>query len=154
MLKIGGNSFENCTIPLVIENQYFVVSNDEIPLISVFFVNDGKLIFELRENNPVENPFTNVTKFPNGFIVVADKETDLFLFKIRPSSDTSIVFGTIEQNGLSIIINDKLIIINGNKFERNTFVDIPVGIIIKSNLNISVGCQFPSELSSLISNDS
>ena len=146
MLKIGSNIFENCKIPLVIENRYFIVSDDSIPFISVFFIKDGKIIFEIQENNPVENPFTEVTKTAAGIITVSDKKNDNFIFKLRPESDTSIVFGKIEGKDLSVIINDRRIIVNTNTFERNMVVGFPIGITVKLDGTITMGSQFPPEL--------
>ena len=146
MLKIGNNVFENCLIPLVIEDRYFVMENSNNPLISVFFLKDGKPIFEIKENTPVDNPFTLVSKTSAGIITVAAKESNRFIYKIRPASETSIVFGNIVGDNLSVKINDRQIIVNTNIFERNMISNLPVGLTVKLNGSISMGSQLPPEL--------
>ncbi len=144
---IGSNTFEGCYVPLIYEDFVIIQSQDSPPKTSIARITGGPLIFEILNDEPQENPYTNVETNVTGIITVSDKESGKFLYKLRPDSDTSIVFGKIGEGGEEIIIKDDKIIIFGAQYSKNK-IRSAVGIWVKDN-SIAIGSTLPPYLSRL-----
>ena len=144
MIKFGGNKFNNFSVPLAFEGRYFIleISNEDAQ-ISVVLEHEGKAVFEVYRNEPKENPLTIVTKTKPGIITVSDKKTNAFIYKIRPSSETSVVFGTIKGDEINARITDKMIQVGGVTFQNNTFNGIMAGVVVYKNGGIGIGASIP-----------
>ena len=146
MLKymLGGSNFINCSLPLVFEDRYFIAEpGTPTPLLSVFVGIEGNFGFEILKNEPVENLGSIATKSTPGIITVTDRKTNQFIYKIRPGSETSIVFGTVEGKELNISISDTQIKIGSNTFKSLTFNGVEAGIVINKNGGFSMGAPLP-----------
>lgn len=151
MAKIGGSNFVNCSVPFAIKGRYFIVSQNIPPLFSVVREYNGKPLFEIINNQPVDNPYTNSEINSSGIITVSDKKSGKFLYKFRPDSETSIVFGSIEDGEITAKISDKKISVGGMTIEKST-IQAPVGIIVTDE-GIGVGAQLPQGLIKLFANN-
>jgi hypothetical protein len=148
--RFGGNEFINCSVPLTFTGRYFIVEpGDPEPMISVIFEHQGKPEFEIFRNEPVENPWSKVTKTPPGIVTVVD-QTDRFLYKVRPGSETSIVFGTVKGEETSAVITDRRIKIGSIVVENNVFDGVGAGVVVDENGNIGIGAPIPPKLLQLI----
>lgn len=151
MVRFGGNQFIGCSIPLAFAGRFFVLESDDGDLkISVFLESEGKPVFEILKNEPSDNPFSIVSKTTPGIITVTDR-SGAFLYKVRPGSETSVVFGRIEGPEMTAIINDVKIefLIDGEmvlKLENNTFEGSAIGILVDDKGGFSHGASMPPSL--------
>lgn len=159
MIFCFGSNKLNCSIPLAFFGRYFILEQDgNIPLISVVseyrevvLEQKGKPVFEVFRNEPCTNPLTTATKTTPGIITVSDLNTNKFLYKIRPSSETSIIFGKIkdEETETEIVITDQYTLVNGNKFSNNSVTGFDVGFTILKN-GFILGSSLPEFLRPLL----
>jgi hypothetical protein len=153
-LNIGGNEFENVLFPLVYHHRYFAVEyHEDEHLFTTFLVEGDEAFVEVLKNEPCENPHTDVQKSAAGIITISDKETGRFLYKIRPGSDSSTVFGGIkgQDENQEIRIDDQKIIV-GNPdprvnepkmtLENSSFSGLAVGIKINEDGSWALGSNF------------
>ena len=139
-MNIGSNMAIDCIVPVIFLNRYVLAEGDFITVL----VDKGKeLICEIAFNEPNDNTLTDVTKTKAGIITVADK-TGKFIYKIRPGSETSIVFGKIEQGGHTIVITDKEIRANGSIL-RNNVAKGAAGIIVNEDGSVGLGGSLPPD---------
>jgi len=143
-LNIGGSLF-SCPIPLVLEDRYFLVARgDKEDLFTVFFLKDGKPIFEIYENEPRENSVTEVTKTGAGIITVTDRQTGNFVYKVRPGYKGSSIFGRIKGGETEIAINDREIRVGGSTVIDCT-IEAEVGIVLFKDGRTAIGAAIPAE---------
>lgn len=150
MTIIGGNQL-NCTIPFAFIGRYFIVEGEDMSRISVVVEHEGKPVFEILRNEPQDNPVSEVTKTAPGIITISDRISQKFLYKIRPDSETSIIFGTLSGENISAVINDKEIRIGKGKITRNTVAGCDVGVIVEENGRVGIGASMPEFLKQLFS---
>ncbi len=158
MVKFGGNTFSDFSVPLVFEGRYFIMEpGTSSPSITVVVVHDGEPVFEVLKNEPQNNFLTEVSKTPPGIITVGDRETGAFLYKVRPQSETSVTFGRIEgekEVGVSVRITDqKIQVLNpdgepmldvmNNKFEGDM-----AGVLVSRGGTVAIGTLIPPEVRS------
>ncbi len=117
---------------------------------TVFTFINGNLVIEILKNVPQKNSISEVTTNPTGILTVADKKTGGFLYKIRPGSRDSSIFGAIKAEEKEIRITDKEIRFAGSVFSNNIISGFPVGIKIDKNGGIGIGTPFPPEFQRLI----
>ena len=142
--KFGGSNFTNCSLPLVFEDRYFMVEpGTPIPFLSVIIEIDGQPRFEILKNEPIENQKSVATKSAPGIITVTDKNTNQFIYKVRPGSETSIVFGTMKGKELNVTISDKTIKIGSSTIENCTFNGVGAGVVINKNGGFAIGAPLP-----------
>ena len=134
MARFGGNEFTTFSIPLVFEGRYFILEPGEPPRISVVREYEGVPVFEVMRNEPVDNPLSEVTKTAAGIVTVSDK-TGKFQYKVRPHSETSIVFGKLDSGEISVRITDKKIQVGTNIFQNNVFNGVMTGVVIRADYN-------------------
>lgn len=142
MVRFGGSNFINCSVPLAFCGRYFILEQGKIPLISVIQEYKGQPMFEIKQNEPIDNPLSDVTKTPIGIITVSDKASGDFLYKIRPSSETSVVFGKIDGGEISATITDKYIKIGENMIQNCAFSG-GAGIVVSPDGGMGMGCSIP-----------
>jgi hypothetical protein len=141
-----GNSLFICPVPLVFESRYFFVEEGKTEdLFSVFFLQDGKPLFEIYRNQPSDNPITEVTKTPVGIITVAERGTAKFLYKVRPGYKGSSVFGRIKGEETEIVIRDDKIQIGTSQVISCT-IQAEVGIVVAEDGAIGIGTRLPQEV--------
>jgi hypothetical protein len=142
--KFGGSNFINCSLPLVFEDRYFIVEPGiPTPLISVVIEDKGNPRFEILKNEPFENPKSIVTKSTPGIISVVNRETNQFIYKVRPGSETSIVFGTIGGKELNVSVTDQQIQIGSSKIVNCTFNGVGAGVVINKSGGFAIGAPLP-----------
>jgi hypothetical protein len=160
MVRFGGSKFSGfrrASVPLVFAGRYFVIEpGDGTPLVSVVREEEGELVFEVARNEPVEDPpGVTVMKTPPGVVTVADA-TGGFLYKIRPGSETSVVFGKVAGgDDFSVKINDyEVVVLRGEKrvltVRRSQFVGDMAGIVIRPDGGTSMGTRIPPILARIL----
>src|SRR5690348_9973760 len=100
MPRFGGNEFDgNFSVPLAFEGRYFILEPGEPdPLVTVVREVDGSPVFEVLKNEPVGE---ETSKTGAGIVTVGDRAGG-FLYKVRPGSETSVVFGTISGEEVDV----------------------------------------------------
>jgi hypothetical protein len=152
MTTIGSNQFKNLTFPLVFQDHYFMLeTSNEKDVWTVLQLKDGDLIIEVLKNEPQQTPSTQVTTNPTGIITVSDKESGRFLYKIRPESKNTSIFGSINGKETEIKITDREIRVGTNSFQNNMVIGSSVGIMVDKNGGIGMGGGIPKEIEKLIS---
>ena len=152
MANVGSNQFKNVTFPLVFEDRYFMLeASPEKDVWTVLQLKDGDLIIEVLKNEPQQNPSTEVTTNPTGIITVSDKDSGKFLYKIRPESKNTSIFGSINGAETEIKITDKEIRVGTNSFQNNMVIGSSVGIMVDKNGGMGMGGGLPKEFGKLIS---
>ena len=146
MTKFGGSTFINCSVPLAFKGRYFILEPGNPPSFSVVIEHSGKPVFEVKKNVPSENPITEVSVSAVGVVTVSDKVTGKFLYKFRPESETSIVFGKIDGGEISARITDKRIQVGGVTLENCTFDGVGAGVVVDENGGIGIGAPIPKSL--------
>ena len=146
MAKFGGNEFIGFSVPLVFQGRYFIMEPGSPPNITVVVEIDGKPVFEVLKNEPLDNPITEVSKTPPGILTVSEKDSGKFLFKIRPGSETSIAFGKIDGGEISATISDRKIQVGGITLENNTFVGNMAGVVVHPDGGAGIGATIPPKV--------
>jgi len=146
MTKFGGSTFINCSVPLAFKGRYFILEPGNLPLFSVVLDHNGQAVFEIRRNKPCDNPLTDVSVSGAGIITVSEKSTGKFLYKFRPESETSIVFGKIDGGEITAKISDRKIQVGGITIENCTFNGVGAGIVVDENGGVGIGAPIPESL--------
>ncbi len=148
MARFGGNEFTNYSVPLVFAGRAFLLEpRRPIPLTSVVVEAGGGFYFEILKNNPGESPVSVVESGQTGEIVVRDKQTARLLYKVRPASETSVVFGTLAgEEGVSARITDRFLQVGGVKLENSVFNGVMAGVLVNPDGSIGIGAAIPPRL--------
>ena len=147
MVRFGGNEFINCSVPLAFAGRYFILeTGTPVHLISVVLEYQDNPVFEVFKNEPKENPLSEVSKTPTGIVTVSDKSTGRFLYKIRPGSETSVVFGTIKGDEISVKVTDRQIEVGNHILENNVFNGVGAGVVVDETGSIGIGTPIPPTL--------
>ncbi len=147
MVRFGGSKFVNCSVPLAFAGRYFILEpGTPDPMISVVLERQGQPVFEVLKNEPVENPLSKVSKTPPGIVTVVDRKTDRFLYKVRPGSETSVVFGTIRGKEISAVVTDRQIRVGGITVENCVFNGVGAGIVVDESGGVGSGAPIPATL--------
>jgi hypothetical protein len=161
MVEFGGNTFrfEQAAVPFVFEGRYFVLEpgEGEEPLVSVLREENGTPVAEVVRNEPGPATGVEVKKSPPGIVTVSDASG--FVYKVRPGSETTVVFGRLTGEELTVRITDRNIVVMRDAgtpkeervmtVERNQFVGDMVGLAILPN-GIAVGAAMPAWLRKLL----
>ena len=143
MARFGGNEFTGFSVPLVFEGRYFVMEPGNPPSISVFLERNSQPAFEVLKNQPVENDVTDVSMTPPGIVTVSEKSSGRFLYKVRPDSETSIAFGTLQGQEVTVRITDQMIQAGSVRLENNRFVGGMAGVVVRLYGGVGIGAQIP-----------
>jgi len=146
MTRFGGNEFTGFSVPIVFEGRYFIMEPGNPPLLTVVYEKDGEPFFEVLKNEPHDNPVTETIKSATGIVTVSDKSIGKFLYKIRPGSETSVVFGKIDGSEITVRINDNRIQVGGITLKNNTFGGDIAGIVVKADGGVAIGSQIPPKV--------
>ncbi len=150
MVSFGGNQFINCSVPLAFEGRYFIIEQSgQDPLISVVLEHKGKPVFEVRKNLPVENVFSDVLKSPPGIVTATERTSGRFLYKVRPGSATSVVFGTIRGQEVTASVTDRKINVGGLELKNGLFDGVGAGVVVDKDGTIGIGAPVPQGLINL-----
>ena len=152
MAKFGGNEFIGFSVPLVFEGRYFIMEPGNPPQITVVIEIDGNPVFKVLKNEPHSNSFTEVTQTPPGIITISEKESGKFLYKIRPSSETSVAFGKIDGGEIQVIISDVKIQVGGITLQNNKFVGNMAGVVVRPDGGTGIGTPIPPQILSWLTN--
>lgn len=150
MTRFGGNEFTSFSVPLVFSGRYFVLEPGDPALLSVFMEVEGEPVFEVLKNEPMDNPFSEASKSPAGIVTVSDQETGRFLYKVRPGSETSVAFGTLSGDELSVRISDRALLVGTNRLENNTFDGVMAGVVVREDGGMSIGAPLPQAVVRLL----
>lgn len=142
MAHFGGNEFASFSVPLVFEGRYFVMEPGNPPMLTVFVERDNKPVFEVLKNKPVMNDITEVSMTPPGIVTVS-ASGGRFLYKIRPGSETSVVFGTLQGQEIDARITDTMIRVGGVTLQNNTFVGAMAGVVVRADGGVGIGAPIP-----------
>jgi hypothetical protein len=146
MVRFGGSEFINCSVPLVFEGRIFILEPGNPPMVTVVRDHGGKPVFEIKRNEPVENEYSIVTKTSAGIVTVGDRATGKFLYKVRPSSETSVVFGKIDGGEVTASISDRQIKVGGITIENCVFNGVGAGVVVGYDGSVGIGAPIPSTL--------
>jgi hypothetical protein len=151
MISIGTNKFEKVAIPLAIEDRYFLIEEQNgNDLWTVFTFSDGQPVVEVLRNQPQQNALSTATTNPTGIVTVSDPKTGDFLYKLRPGSKNSSIFGKIKGQETEIRVTDREIRIGTNVFQNNTVIGSAIGIKVGKDGSIGMGAGLPPELRKLL----
>ena len=147
MVRFGGSEFIDCSVPLAFAGRYFILEpGTPDPLLSVVVEYRGKPVFEVLKNEPVENPLSKVSKTRPGVVTVVDRKSGRFLYKVRPGSETSVVFGTIKGEEISATVTDRQIRVGGITVENCVFNGVGAGIVVDESGGVGIGAPIPPAL--------
>ena len=144
MPRFGGNDFSGFSVPLVFEGRYLLMEPGDPPKISVFLERDGEPVFEVLKNEPVENDETDVSATPPGIVTVSKKDGGSFLYKVRPDSKSSVVFGTLRGEETTARISDRQIQVGGISVGNNLFDGGIAGVIVRADGSVSIDALIPA----------
>jgi hypothetical protein len=149
-ISFGGSTFIGCSVPLAFESRYFILepgTKDE-PLVSVIRDDDGEPVFEVFRNEPGNAPMTTSSKTPPGIVTVGAADGS-FLYKVRPGSETSVVFGTLKGE-VEAKITDKKIQVGGILIENCTFAGVGAGVVVSADGSVGIGAPIPESLRAIL----
>lgn len=135
---------------MVFEGRHFIFEPGDLPSITVILEQDGELIFEILRNMPMDNPISSVSINPTGTITVSNKNSGDFIYKIRPDSETSVLFGTIEGEEISVKVTDSLIKIGTSEVKNCAFNGVGAGVVINKNGGFALGAGVPRSIISFL----
>jgi hypothetical protein len=150
MARFGGNEFSSFSVPLVFDGRYFVLELGNPALLSVFIEREGEAVFEVLKDKAVNNLITEVVSNATGVITVTDNTSGKFLYKVRPSSETSIAFGKIDGGEISARVSDRSIQVGGVTVENNQFHGAMAGVVVQKNGGVSIGAPIPPAVLKLL----
>jgi len=143
MARFGGSEFTGFSVPLVFSGRYFVLEPGDVAVLSVFVEQNERPVFEILKDKPVENAVSDVTVNPTGIVAVSDKASGRFLYKVRPGSETSVVFGKLDGGEISARITDRQIQVGGVTIEHCRFVGNMAGVVVEPGGGVGIGAPIP-----------
>jgi hypothetical protein len=144
------NTLLNCSVPLRINDRFFVVNKGEKEDLFTVFVSEGDevLIFEVVENTPEPNPLTEVTKGADGLITATNRLSGDVEYEIRPGYKGSSVFGYTEGGEVEVSIDDRLIKAGNTTLEASQ-IQNEVGLVVGNDGQVSRGSSLPEPVRAL-----
>ena len=141
------NTFINCSIPLVFKGRYVVLEPGDPPCLSVIIEHQGNPVFEIRKNEPLGNPVSEVSVSGDGIVVASEKETGRFLYKLRPGPETNIEFGHVDGTEVTATLSGNRIQVGDIILLNSTFNEARVGVLFDENGKAGIGAPLPPSLS-------
>lgn len=148
----GGNYFVGGTVvPLAMNDRYVFIepSGTAQPLVTVVRDVGGTPVFEVLRNEPGEGEGFSASKSAVGIVAVSDA-SEGFEYKVRPDSETSVVFGRLKGDKIEARITDDAISVGGVRLERNMFMGPQVGVRVDKAGGIAIGGSIPDSLQKLL----
>ncbi len=148
MAELENIKLTDCAVPLAFEERYFVLEPGAGNLFNVVLKHEGKPLFEIRQNEPAENPITEIKKLETGIITVSEKETEKFLYKYKPGPETIFVFGKNNGGKITVIINipGKTVNVGGITLDGCSFNDLIAGVWVNDGGTFEIGASIPRVL--------
>ncbi len=156
MVQFGGSEFARCSVPFAFQGRYFIIEGEgDQTAVSVVLIEGGSPVFEVLRNEPGGSSKTSVSRSGAGVVTVTDAVSGEFLYKVRPGSQASVVFGTVRGPELEARVDDKRIVIRGRRGEEVvdiikvtncTFDGVGAGVLVDHDGKISMGAPVPPEL--------
>ena len=156
MVQFGGSKFARCSVPFAFRGRYFIVEGEgDETTVSVVVSQGGSPVFEVLRNEPGGSSAASVSRSTAGVVTVTDAVSGEFLYRVRPGSKASVVFGTAQEPGLEARVDDKRIVIRGRQGEEVvdiikvadcTFDGVGAGVLVDHDGTISMGAPVPPEL--------
>jgi hypothetical protein len=66
-----------------------------------------------------------------------------FLYKVRPGSETSVVFGTLQGDEIEARITDRLIRVGGITVGNSVFNGVGAGVVVGADGSVSIAAPIP-----------
>lgn len=150
MEAIGGNAYEAYSFPVAVDEHFFILEPGQ--LVSVVVFKDDQVFYEIQSNEAasLENPFTDVEVQVNGTISAWDKETRALVFRVRPTYDGSVIFGTIECGDIEVRLRDDGIFMGELRVADNASEVGTVGVTLESNGAVKYGSSVPRQLAEFL----
>jgi hypothetical protein len=144
------NTLLNCSVPLKINDRYFVVNKGQKEDLFTVFVSEGDevLIFEVIENTPEPNPLTEVTKGPDGLITATNRLSGEVEYEIKPGYKGSSVFGHTQGGEVEVSIDDRMIKAGNTTLEANQ-IQNEVGLVVGNDGKVTRGSSLPEPVRAL-----
>ena len=108
-------------------------------MLNVLHQTAAGLEWEIRDNQPGTTSVSEVSKTHPGIVTVTDRASGKFIYKLRPGSATSIVFGTLGGKDVECVIRDGSLSIGGVTLRSNQFQGGQVGVHLSSNGALGIG---------------
>ena len=140
MGRLGESGF---SVPLVLDNRYFIMEPGDPELLTVVSEKDGEPFFEVLRNEPQDNPLSEVIKSTPGVIIVSAKSGNGFLYRIHPGPETRIAFVKIGGGEITAKITQDTIRVGGITLKNNTFIGDMTGVSVIPDGRVSIGARIP-----------
>lgn len=156
MVRFGGSKFARCSVPFAFRGRYFIIEGEgDQTTVSVVVSRGGSPAFEVLRDEPGENAGSSVSRDGAGVVTVTDAVSGEFLYKVRPGSQATVVFGTAQGPELEARVDDERIVIRGRQGEEVvdiikaancSFDGVGAGVLVDHDGKISMGAPVPPEL--------
>ena len=152
MAQFAGYEFTEFSVPLIFEGRYFILEPGNPPLITVVMEVEGEPVFEILKNQPSANDVTDTSSNPAGIVTVSDKVSGKFLYKVRPDSETSVIFAKSDGGECPAVITDREIRLGGFVIENNPFHGSMAGAVVDPEIGAGMlGAPIPPEVEQWLS---
>ncbi len=142
MLQTGNNDFQHVAVPLAIGRRYFIF-HDSSTLSVLYDDPADEPVWEIQ----ADKPGTNATSAAPGVITVVNPATGQTIYKVRPGTELSILFGNTREGEVTATITARHIDINGTYFERARISASGVGIMVTTDgRQTSMGMPIPAKV--------
>ena len=156
MVQFGGSKFARCSVPFAFRGRYFIIEGEgDQTTVSVVVSEGGSPVFEVLRNEPGGSSAASVSHSGDGVVTVTDAVSGEFLYKVRPGSQATVVFGTAQGPELEARVDDERIVIRGKQGEEVVdiikatncrFDGVGAGVLVDHDGTISMGAPVPPEL--------
>jgi hypothetical protein len=144
MKRIGNGAFAECSIPIVFEGHHFIIEQGRgADLVSVFFMNHETPVFEILRNEPRESSALDMRKSSAAVITAGLKNSEGYLYKVRPGPQETSVWATIRGEEIEIHITGTLIIVGPNIFPNIGLSRFEMGVTLSADGSIALGQPVP-----------
>jgi hypothetical protein len=152
VVRLGGNTFRRCALPLVALDRCFIIEPGNPPLVTVVTERDGQAVIEVFRNVPQVGASEGKG---TGVITVTDK-AGRFTYKVRPASETSVVFGTLRGEEIEVRITDRAIRVlrrleSGElelavQVDNSMFDGVAAGVVVDADGGTAIAGPIPERL--------
>ena len=145
-IGFGGSGLIECTVPLAFQGRFFIFKAGDPPVVTVVKCIGRQLVFEVKDNGPVGNMLTSVTRAPGGAVTVSEKSTGRFLYRLLPGRETCVVFGRADGGETAALVSDRQIRIGRVAAENRPFLGGRCGVTVGPNGSVGEGSTVPLSL--------
>ena len=149
-VTIGSDHFVDVVVPLVLDDRFFLLEErDGTDIWTVFTFRGGEPVVEILRNEPKDNPLSTVRTNPAGIMTVSDPHSGKLLYRIRPGSRRSTIFGVIGSQETEIEVLDREVRIGTSVFKHNIVAGLDVGVEVCRG-RIIIGASLPADFRRLL----